>query len=329
MSEPMPATAESIAIGPVARSGARPLCSVCERAGAVVFLSAAKVAAELDARERFFSRRLRRRFSRDQLRDLTSVVLGTGAAILRCMRCGLLIRDATPADEVFRDDPYTDEVLETLHETHLQAFREKEDDYRSLLLSHARVIEVGSYVGGFLCAAAEWGWSAIGTDIGRDPVRFCRGLGLDARRGSLHDVEVGEDSFDAVFVFNCFEQLADPRELLAASHRLLRHAGLLVIRIPDAGFYIQNRHELEAGEDDSILGVLAYNGLLGWPHRFGYDAVTLRHLVEPTGFTFRGCLRRPAVRPLRDALHAWAQEEETAATAGSNHGWIEVLFRKL
>ncbi len=318
----MPATAEALHVEATPHEIARRSCPVCERPTGAVFLSAAEIAAELDARDRFFAHRLSRRFSRQQLRDLTNVVLGTPSAILRCMRCGLLIRDAVPGEEVFRDDRYGDDVLEGLHDAHALAFREKEIDYRSLLPPRARVVEVGSYVGGFLSVAAEWGWSAIGTDIGHDAVRFCRGLGLDARCLQLHECELEDESFDAVFVWNCFEQIADARILLAETHRLLRAGGLLAIRIPDAGFYMQHR------QDGSALAVLAYNSLLGWPHRFGYDCLTLRRLVERHGFAFLCVLRRAAMRPLRDALRGWARQEEAAMIGGVNHGWIELTFRK-
>ena len=320
----MHGTAEAIQVeapSALPRSLARPSCPTCERRATATFLSGKEIAAELDARDRFFARRLDGRFSRDDLRDLTEVALGMPASILRCMRCGVLVRDAVPGEEVFRDDRYDDEVLRRLHKMHARTFREKEIDYRALLPAAARVIEIGSYAGGFLAVGAEWGWSAIGTDIGRDPVRFCRGLGLDVRCHSLGDGGLDAGSFDAVFVWNCFEQVAKPRELLAEAHRLLRAAGLLVIRFPDAGFYIRC-------EQESALDLLAYNGLLGWPHRFGYDTASARHLVEQHGFAFLRKLRRPAVRPLREAMRPWAREEEAALIGEGGHGWLELTFRR-
>lgn len=323
----MPATAARIHVETTPHAEARSSCPVCEQPTASILLSREEIAAELDARDRFFARRLRRPFTRNQLRDVTHVALGTPAAILRCARCGVLVRDAAPGEEVFRDDHYDIDVLEALHETHTLAFRRKEIDYRSLLPADALVIEVGSYVGGFLSVAAGWGWRAIGTDIGRDAVRFCRDRGLDVRGLHLHECAFDAESFAAAFIWNCFEQLPDPREVLVEIRRLLRASGLLAIRVPDARFYLQHRLELER-DDDSLLAVLAYNSLLGWPHRFGYDAIALRRLVEQNGFACVGLLRRPAVRPLRDAMQPWAQEEEAAIIADANHGWIELIFRK-
>ncbi len=291
---------------------------MCDERSGVVFRTRAEIAAELSARDRFFTARLDRHLSQEQLRDLTNVTLGTPAAILRCTRCGTLIRDTTPDEAVFRDDAYDDRVMESLHAMHARAFRAKESDYRPLLPQRARVVEVGSYVGGFLSTASEWGWQAIGTDIGRDPVRFCRARGLDARCVHFEECALDAESFHAVFIWNCFEQLARPDATLAEAHRVLLDRGLLVIRVPDADFYMRCEQR----------DVLAYNNLLGWPHLFGYGTRALRRLVRRHGFAFVRSLRRPAIRPLRDAMQPWAREEEARLLGDANHGWIEVSFEK-
>lgn len=151
----MPATAEAIHVESPRHPIARRSCPVCGRSTAAVFLSRSEIATELSERDRFFARRLTRPFSSEELRDVTNVALGTPAAILRCMRCGVLIRNDVPGDEVFREDHYSNDALRRLHETHVMAFREKEADYRPLVPPRARVIEVGSYAGGFLTVAAE------------------------------------------------------------------------------------------------------------------------------------------------------------------------------
>jgi SAM-dependent methyltransferase len=322
----MRATADIIPVE-ASRALARPSCPICARPATATFLSREDVAAELETRGRFFGRRLNGRFSRAELRDLTDAALGIPAAILRCMRCGVLLRDDVPGEELFRDDRYDADVLDRLHTMHARAFREKEADYRPLLPPGASVVEVGSYVGGFLTAAAEWGWRATGNDIGRAAVRFCRRRGLDAHDLHLQECNLAGSSWDGVFVWNCFEQMDNPRELLEEAHRVLRGAGLLVIRVPDAALYIRCEQEIDRGDDDA-LRVLAYNGVLGWPHRFGYDAAALRVLVEDHGFAFADSLRRAAIRPLRDAMHPWARQEEATIVREARLGWLELMFRK-
>lgn len=289
-------------------------CPLCGQRPSL-FRGARDVEDEIAMRERFFRARLRGHFSQSALRDVTDVFLGAPAEILRCPRCGMLIRAEAPGDDSFRDDGYPQTVLESLHAAHAAAFREKSRDYRALLPRRARVVEVGSYVGGFLRAASEWGWNATGVDIGSDTARFTNALGFETR-GAL---DFGSRALDALFVWNCFEQLSTPRALLADAFRLLRDGGLLVIRVPDAATYIDRRD----------LRVLSYNGLLGWPHRFGFDAASLRRLAAQHGFALQRVLRRPPLRPLREAMAPWAQAEELALIREEGCGWIELTFRRV
>src|SRR6185436_14162020 len=293
-------------------------CPQCDEPPLAVFRTRREIAAELAMRDAFFARRLDRRRSRDELRDLTGVLLGTPADILRCDECGILVRDEAPEDEAFRSDRYERAVLESLHAVHAAAFREKEPDYRSLLRAGARIIEVGSYVGGFLSAARQWGWNAIGVDIGSDASRFTRALGFDVRALRFEECALERESFDGVYIWNCFEQLPDPRLTLAEAHRILRRFGTLVIRVPDADFYVRRRS----------LASLAYNSLLGWPHRFGFGVASLRRFAEEHRLALQRVLRAPAIRPLRNALRAWARDEESALSVNGAFGWIELTFRR-
>jgi SAM-dependent methyltransferase len=293
---------------------ATPCCPLCGKTPETLFLGSSALDDEISLRERFFRSRLRGRFSSHALRDVTEVFLGDPADILRCDRCGVLIRADAPGDESFRDDRYGPAVLESLHAAHAVAFREKSADYRALLPRGARVVEIGSYAGGFLRAASEWGWRATGVDIGSDTSRFTRALGFETHNA----LPFGSRSIDALFVWNCFEQLSTPRALLADAFRLLRDGGWLV-RVPDAGLYAARR-------DARVLG---YNGLLGWPHRFGFGVRSLRRLAGEHGFALQRVLRRPALRPLRESMAPWAQAEESALIREERCGWIELTFRQV
>lgn len=271
------------------------VCAHCDQSPASTFRTRDEIAAELAVRDAFFASR--------PGRDVTDVLLGTPAEVLRCDACGILIRGEAPDEEAFREDRYERAVLESLHAVHAAAFRGKEADYRDLLGPGARVAEVGSYAGGFLEACRRWGWSAVGVDIGRDTSRFLRSLAFDVRSVPLEQCGFERASFDAVFIWNCFEQLAAPRVALAEARRMLRRPGVLVLRVPDAGFYARCRS----------LAALACNGLLGWPHRFGFDAAALCRLAAEHGFAPQRVLRAPAIGPLLRPCSVF--------------GWIELTFR--
>jgi SAM-dependent methyltransferase len=293
----------------VARQAPLPSCPSCGRQPNRLFRSREEIAAELATRARFFERRLNRRYSWEELRDLTNVVAGVPSEVHICDSCHILVRSDPPDEQHFADDDYDDAILRSLHAAHVAAFREKRRDYEPLLPPGARIMEVGSYVGGFLVAAREWGWKAAGIDVGRSVNRFVASLGLD--------VHSRFERCDAVFNWNCFEQMNDPAVALEGARRLLRPGGILVLRVPDADLYI-DRH-------DSVR-LLGYNALLGWPHRFGFSISSLCALASRHGFEVVRVLRRPAIRPLREAMLPWARAEERALMRGRNLGWIEVTF---
>ena len=92
-------------------------------------------------------------------------------------------------------------------------------------------------------------------------------------------------SLDAIFIWNCFEQLDDPSAALRAARSLLKPNGLLVIRVPNFGYYESFRNLTKPKPLRSrALGSLAYNNLLGFPYLAGYTPQLLNSLVGRHSF---------------------------------------------
>jgi len=259
-----------------------------------------QIAAELELRAKFWEQRIDGHIDAAEMKDRTDVVLGTPGELRICRSCGIVVRvDHAPS---FEHDPYAEYVMEQMLRVHIDAFRHKEPHYRPLLRDGARVLEIGSYVGGFLHVAREWGWSPLGIDIGEDTAHFSSSRGYPTRRASLEECAFDDASFDGVFIWNTFEQIDDPRALLSAVHRILAPQGIVVLRIPNALFYVAA----------SILGAslaLGYNNLLGFPHKYGFgthslDALLRAHAFEP--MSHRGDTLIP---PSRARLATSARQE--------------------
>lgn len=249
-------------------------------------MAAVPVAAlrdEVDERNRFIASRLRRRAPRAELKDLTDFMHDGDAAISRCTRCGTLLRLEADlrATDSYAADPNDPGVMQHLYPRYVEAFRNKAQAYRDHLPPHASVIEVGPHLGGFLQAAEEWDWRAVGLDVGVDTSDFARSQGLTVRRETAEDSRIRSGTADGVFIWNCFEQLADPAPTLLAARRLLEPHGLLVLRVPNASAWFT------ADRD-----TLAWNNLLGFPYLYGYTRGSLarvarRHGFEPVTSTLR------------------------------------------
>jgi len=171
-----------------------------------------------------------------------------------------------------------------LYSKYLAAFREKAPLYRELLEPGADVIELGSHFGAFLQTAEEWNWRPIGVDIGAYTSEFARARGFTVRHQAISEFSLRRSRGDALFIWNCFEQLETPRDTLVEAHRLLKPHGLLVVRVPNFGFYANWRRRMSNGSTQTAMRRLGHNNLLGFPYRFGYTAPMLTRLLRQCGF---------------------------------------------
>src|SRR5437762_2357839 len=96
-------------------------------------------------------------------------------------------------------------------------------------------------------------------------------------------------SFDGVFIWNCFEQIPNPRPTLAEYHRILRRDGVLNVRTPNGLFYelcesVLAEQDLRSSAAKFLKNAMGYNNLLGFPYMYGYSVNTLERLIKECGF---------------------------------------------
>jgi SAM-dependent methyltransferase len=211
-----------------------------------------------------------------------------------CDACGTLWR-ADPrvwrsAQRDYRNDTYDPELLARLHRDEVTLARRDSE----WLTAHGigpgrRLLEVACYVGGLLTFAAEHEAIATGIDLNDQLVEWCRSFGLDARRGALEEIDWRGESFDGVWILNCFDQVASPGELLVESRRVLRPGGRLVIRTPNAAFI----RAAYAGSAALRARALEH-ALWGMPHLCCYTVAGVCTLVRRAGFTVEDVRARPS-----------------------------------
>ena len=311
-------------------------CPACGGGSFMAAVSTAALALEVERRNHFVQSRLRRKASREELKDLTDFMHDGHAQLVTCANCGLLVRQEADvrATASYEEDPNDPDLMRHVYPRYVHAFRNKSEAYQDRLRPGASVIELGSHLGGFLQVGEEWNWRPVGLDIGYDTSEFARRLGLTVRRETIEDTRLSSGSADAVFIWNCFEQLGDPASTLKSAWRLLARHGLLVLRVPNGAFYLQRRF----GDD----GALEWNNLLAFPYLHGYTTETLNRTVRKHGFEpVRGFNSELITMPFPDPSSAVTEEQiansarvaewssRTTAERGTLTGpWIEVIYRK-
>jgi len=297
-------------------------CTVCGATARSEIQSAAAIAAQLEWLERFHRRRLKPSSPRRQraaLEDRADFTQDEPRAIVSCRACGLVFRHPrrSPAavERDYAEDRYGEARLRTLAAGQAHAYDEKIATLGRWFARRrqVRVVEVGSFVGGFLSAARAAGWDAVGVDPGEEVVSFCRARDLAVHQGTIDELTLAPGSVDAVAIWNTFDQIADPEPTLVAATRLLRPGGILALRVPNGRFFADAMarlpHDSEVRRRLRLL-MLAWNNLIGFPYLQGYTVGTLDRLLAAHGFD-RLCVVPDTLLPLADGdTRRWAALEE-------------------
>lgn len=299
----------------------RPLCLACGGSTGRVLLDAADVRAEQRWLERFHRLRLKLQpgASADDAKDRASFTQSESRTIVACTACCTVLRVPRPApdavEETYAHDHYGQAALDALAANQDAFFASKLRRLGGVLALRegARVLEIGSFVGGFLRAAREHGWHATGVDVGEETARYGRARGFDVRCGDVLELPL-EPGFDAVFVWSTFDQLAEPAAVLDRIRGLLVRGGLLVLRVPNGRFETAclalRRAARRTSRVHHVLRAQAYDNFASFPYLTGYTPESLCGLLEAHGFACREVRGDTLVRLADARTRRFAVREE-------------------
>lgn len=319
-------------------------CVVCGHSDSRVIADAEEMRAEVELLWEYHEKRLRPETPTQSLMDRVAFSEPPPLRLVQCVECGLLYRNPVERieelTEIYERSTSTSDVLRALHETQLPAVRAQARELRETLGRGGSGLEVGSYVGAFLEAARDEGLSIEGLDINAEVNVFTRSLGFVVHDGELATM-AADRVFDAVAIWNTFDQLADPRAALHAARELLPIGGILALRVPNGDFYVRLREQMVKGPKvarATARAVLAQNNLLTFPYRWGFTPASISRLVEEVGFEVDH-LRGDVLVPIADEwTKSWARIEETlikrtlgaVASLGEVAApWFEVYARRV
>jgi SAM-dependent methyltransferase len=288
-------------------------CVVCGSAEADEITDHEGMRAEVEALWEFQTRRLRPDTPPTRLTDRVAFSQRPPIRIVRCRECGLVYRNPRERDfelrETYAQDEPTAATMRTLYQTQRASFRLQAKRLKQLLGRAGGGLEVGSYVGAFLGAAREEGWHFEGLDIGEKATAFARQQGFTVTLGSL-DSWTAKRTFDAVAIWNTFDQLADPKLAASVAHRLVAPGGLFAVRVPNGAFYVNLRKHLRGPLAPIARALLAHNNLLTFPYRHAFTTRSLETLMTKTGFVVEVIHGDSLVLTADRFTRSWAAAEE-------------------
>jgi SAM-dependent methyltransferase len=318
-------------------------CHVCGGADTDELADAAGVRAEMEALWLFHTRRVRPGTPPERLLDRAAFSERPPLRVVRCRACGLVYRNPQERERTLREIYEAEgglepRVLEGLLRTQRESYRAQARRLTRVAGTPGSGLEVGSYVGAFLAAARESGWQFEGVDINEAAVRFARTKGFTVTDGTIDAVPV-DRRFGAVAIWNCLDQLPDPRHVIARARELLAPHGVLAIRVPNGEAYARWRSAAVGERGALARAMLAHNNLLTFPYRYGFTLRSLTRLVHDAGLQVIR-VHGDTLVPIADRYtRQWAGMEERVVkatmrrarrlrlTSASASPWLEIYAR--
>lgn len=292
-------------------------CPVCGASDGEEVADADAIRHEVELLWEFHDRRLRPGTPPERLVDRVAFSQDPARRIERCRSCGLVWRNpresAAALLGTYAGEAVDAEAMDALFETQRPAMRAQVERLQAATERPGRLLEVGSYVGAFLAEAASAGWEAEGVDVNEAAVRFARDRGLVAVTGDLPSRAARDrGAFDAVAIWNCFDQLPEPRTAARAAAALLRTGGMVVVRVPNGAFWAALRPRLRGPGAGIVRALLAHNNLLAFPYRHGFTPQSLHRVLGDAGLRVTA-IHGDALVPIADEwTRPWAAWEERA-----------------
>lgn len=310
------------------------VCPVCKTRKFHVLADSEAIRRQVEALWEYQARRLRPGAPIEQFFDRAAFSQAPPFHLVRCAACGTVARNPRESEEAIVD-LYARETppraaFEDLFMRQKQFYAPRIRSLTKLLGRVGSVLEVGSYVGGFLVAASDAGWSAHGVDVNEHVNAFARACGCSVQAGSIEDLSE-KKRFDAIALWNCVDQLPDPQRALAHAHALVAEDGIVALRVPNGSFYTR---VLSLKPEMLRNSLLAQNNLLGFPYRHGFTPKSVSMLLRHSGFETI-CLRGDTLMlASREWMRGWARIEEKLAKKltralmpGHMSPWIEVYAK--
>jgi 2-polyprenyl-3-methyl-5-hydroxy-6-metoxy-1,4-benzoquinol methylase len=231
--------------------------------------------------------------------------------IVRCRQCGLQFVNPMPDRAYIQNlyhragqggDPDTDYFLKYIrerknrNESFTSLYERRLSDIERHCPQKGKILDLGCAAGFFLQSARNRGWQPYGIDIVPQFAEFARqDLGLvDVTCGSIDELALTPETYDAVTLWDLIEHLPQPGHLLKKIYASLRPGGVIILWTPNIKNAVLVREEWHGYLPDHHLYFFSPETLAGFLHHARFQIVHTSTNRAKKGFFLRQSDIRPS-----------------------------------
>jgi SAM-dependent methyltransferase len=155
----------------------------------------------------------------------------------RCDGCGLFIN--IPMDEEQIKETNKNFLLSAckVEKNRIARIKEAHEVQCEAIERHVNVgavYDVGAASGFFLKAARDRGWEIGGNEVSEKGIEWAKeNYNMDLDYGFLEEINLPDNYYDAVVLWNTLEHTHNPYTTLEVCHRILKPGGVILIKVPN------------------------------------------------------------------------------------------------
>ncbi|MDH5506893.1 MAG: class I SAM-dependent methyltransferase [Anaerolineae bacterium] len=156
--------------------------------------------------------------------------------LVRCKQCGLEYLTPRLREDVVIEgySAGSDEMFISQAAGRERTFTKALNLIENHYAGRGKLLDVGTAGGSFLAVAKRSGWEVAGCEPNRWLAEWGKeNYDIDILAGTVFDMQLQDDTFDVVTLWDVLEHTADPEAVLVECRRVLKPGGLLVVNYPD------------------------------------------------------------------------------------------------